>query len=210
MKLILISSSEKHAEKEIVQVNKMFELGLENFHLRKPKYTTRELSQYISAIPAHFHNRIIIHSHHKLVFRYNLKGIHLTRIHRKRKLRQWFIMRRIALMKPHLLTTTSFRKLANLYEEPAKYSYVFLSPIFDSLSGKYQSGFNEFSLKAAMEKTPHRVIARGGMDPSRIEKSKEIGFAGIAFYSSIWKKDDPVAEYIRTLEQFRALGIKPE
>lgn len=208
MKLILISSSDKK-ENEPELVTKMFELGVDCFHLRKPKYTTRELSDYIKAIPAHFHNRIIIHSHHKLALRYELKGIHLTRIHKKRKLRQWFIMQRLRMKRKKIVVSVSFRKLANLYEEKDTYSYVFLSPIFDSLSGKFQSGFNEFSLKAAIEKTPHKVIARGGMDLERLEKVKEIGFYGIAFYSTVWKSADPFNAMVKIIEKFRALGINP-
>ena len=120
------------------------------------------------------------------------------------------MMRRIKMMKPNLEITTSFRKLASVYDEPAKYSYVFLSPIFDSLSNKYQSGFNEYSLTAALQKTKHKIIARGGMDQSRIEQVKKIGFFGIAFYSSLWKKPDPVSEFIYILDSYKTLGIKPE
>jgi thiamine-phosphate pyrophosphorylase len=207
MKLILISSSDQR-ERETDMVTRMFELGVDCFHLRKPKYTTRELRNYIEALPEPFHNRIIIHSHHNLALDYNLKGIHLTRIHKKRKFRQWFIMQRLRMKRKTIVVSTSFRKLANLYEEENKYSYVFLSPIYDSLSGKFQSGFNEFSLKAAMEKTPHKVIARGGMDVDRIEKVAQLGFYGIAFYSTIWKSPDPQASMLRILERFQQLGIR--
>ena len=208
MKLILISSSGK-SEDETKQLVQLFEMGIETFHLRKPKMTTKELRYYLEAVPEVFHDRIIIHSHHDLAVSYNLKGIHMTRIHKKRKFRQWFIMQRIRMRKKNIVVSTSFRKLGNLYEEENKYSYVFLSPIFDSLSGKFQSGFNEFSLKAAIEKTPHKVIARGGMDLSKIEKVREIGFYGMAFYSSIWKSKDPVEAGLKLFEKLKALGINP-
>ena len=208
MKLILVSSSEKK-EKETAIVTEMFQMGVENFHLRKPKLTTKELREFIEDIPVHFRNRIIIHSHHNLAIDYDLKGIHLTRIHKRRKLRQWFTMQRIRMKGKKIIVSTSFRKLADLYEEENKFSYVFLSPIFDSLSSKFQSGFNEYSLKAAMEKTPHKVVARGGMDASRIEMVKSLGFCGIAFYSTIWKSKDPVETMMRVLRKFEELGIKP-
>jgi len=208
MKLILISSSDKK-EEETKQLIQLFEMGIETFHLRKPKMTTKELRGYIEAIPEVFHDRIVIHSHHDLAVKYDLKGIHMTRIHKKRKLRQWFIMQRIRMRKKNIVVSTSFRKLGNLYEEENKYSYVFLSPIFDSLSGKFQSGFNEFSLKAAIEKTPHKVIARGGMDLSKIEKVRDIGFYGMAFYSTIWKSKDPVEATLKLFEKMKELGIKP-
>jgi thiamine-phosphate pyrophosphorylase len=208
MKLIVVSASDKK-ENETDTVTRLFELGVDSLHLRKPKYTTKELRQFIEAVPEPFHNRIVIHSHHKLALDYNLKGIHLTRIHKKRKFRQWFTMQRIRMKRKSIVVSTSFRKLGNLYEEENKYSYVFLSPIYDSLSGKFQSGFNEFSLKAAMEKTPHKVVARGGMDVDRIEKVASLGFYGMAFYSTIWKSPDPQAAMLKILERFSSLGIKP-
>ena len=208
MKLILISSSGK-SEDETKQLVQLFEMGVETFHLRKPKMTTKELRSYLESVPQVFHNRIVIHSHHDLAVMYDLKGIHMTRIHKKRKFRQWFIMQRIRMRKKNIVVSTSFRKLGDLYEEENKYSYVFLSPIFDSLSGKFQSGFNEFSLRATLEKTTHKAIARGGMDLNKIEKVKEIGFYGMAFYSTIWKSKDPVEAGIKLFEKLKALGIKP-
>jgi thiamine-phosphate pyrophosphorylase len=207
MKLVVISASGK-VDKEAEMVTQMFEMGLQNYHLRKPKYSTKQLKQLIDEIPAHFHGRIVIHSHHILAARYNLKGIHLTRVHKQRRARQWITMQRIRLRRKQIVISTSFRKIGSLYEEEHKQTYVFLSPIFDSLSGKYQSGFNEFSLKEALAKTPHNVVARGGMDESRIAKASELGFYGIAFYSTIWKSKTPVDTFANVLKQFESLGIK--
>lgn len=188
MKLVVISSSNKTEDKEIEQVTQLFEMGLPTLHLRKPKFSTREMSDYIKKIPPHFHNRIVIHSHHNLAFRFKLKGVHLTRIHKKRKLRLWFMLHRIKLTESNLIVTTSFRKLGQVYDEPKQYKYVFLSPIFDSLSGKYQSGFNEHSLAAAMEKSNNKIVARGGMDATRIAQVKKIGFSGWRFIQPSGRK----------------------
>ena len=34
-------------------------------------------NKYLQEIPVHFHNRIVIHSHHNLAWTFKLKGIHL-------------------------------------------------------------------------------------------------------------------------------------
>ncbi len=206
MKIILLSSS-RRVEEEPEQVTKMFELGLEHFHLRKARYSTKKLEEYINKIPAHFHNRIIIHSHHNLALKYNLMGIHLTRIHIKRKYRTWLMLKWLGWKRPNLLKTMSYRKLASLYEEEAEWSYVFLSPVFDSLSGKYQSGYNEHSLRIAIKKTLHKVIARGGISLENIKKSNDVGFYGVALYSSIWKKENPVEAFLNTLKYCEENGI---
>ncbi len=209
MKLIVISPSETQ-EEETKIVTQLFEHGLETFHLRKMKDSTRSLKKYIEKIPKHFHHRIVIHTHHELAVKYALKGFHITRAHRRHRIRLWLKLRWLLMRNPGLIVTTSFRKLSSIYEEDARYRYVFLSPIFDSLSGKYQGGFSEQSLRAALAKTKNEVIARGGMDVTRIEKVKELGFSGMAFYSGIWKKKDPLQEFVAIVNRCSELSIKVE
>lgn len=211
MKLIVISSSHS-IENETKIVTKLFEGGLETFHLRKHKLSTRKMKEFISAIPSHFHNRIVIHSHHNLARNFNLKGIHLTKSHKKHKFKTWLVLKLIHLKNPKVIITTSFTTIGELFDtaHEKRYSYVFLSPIFDSLSSRFQGGFTEYSLKSALQKTHKNVIARGGVDISAIEKAYNIGFDGLAFYSSIWKKKDPVEEFSKIIEKFQELKIPIE
>src|SRR4051812_42975580 len=106
MKIILISPS-KTIEDEPRIATELFEHGLETLHLRKPSMRTKEMRAYLDAIPAHFHHRIIIHSHHNLVRKYALRGIHLTHEHHKKKIRLWFRLKFLKLRNPNLLVTTS-------------------------------------------------------------------------------------------------------
>jgi thiamine-phosphate pyrophosphorylase len=210
MKLMVLSPSTGDPILETMIATRLFELGLETFHLRKPRFSTREMIDYLDKIPSRFHDRVVIHSHHTLALKYNLKGIHLTRTHLKRTIRLWINLRIIRLKKPKITVSTSFRKLASLYEEQNIYNYVFLSPIFDSISGKFQAGFNEHSLRAAIHKTPFCIIARGGVDLSKIESIQNIGFNGLILNSSLWTSPDPVQNFIAVLEKFRALEILTE
>jgi thiamine-phosphate pyrophosphorylase len=211
MKLLVISSSAS-IENEAKIITSLFEAGLECFHLRKHKLSTKETKDLLREIPAHFHNRIILHSHHKLARKFNLRGIHLTKSHIKRRFRTWLTIRLIRLRNPDIRITTSFNNIGQLFEKkhPHSYSYVFLSPIFDSLNSKFQGGFTEHSLRSAIQKTSFKVIARGGVDVHAIEKANQIGFDGLAFYSSIWKKKDPLAEFNKMVEQFQTLRIPIE
>jgi thiamine-phosphate pyrophosphorylase len=206
MKIIVISSSGT-SDTEPAVVTQLFENGLDIFHLRKPKMSTKEMRSYIERIPKGFHNRIIIHSHHKLARRYKLMGVHLTKSHRKRKFRTWLSLKLVRMKNPGIIITSSFRTIANLFEEEDKYDYVFLSPIFDSLTSKFQSGFNSHSLRGALSKTSHKVIARGGVDINCLESVKELGFAGFALYSTIWKNKEPVKQFIRIKERCHELGL---
>jgi thiamine-phosphate pyrophosphorylase len=207
MKLIVLSTSSGEPEKEIAILTQLFEHGLDTFHLRKPRYSTRELKAYIERIPARFHHRIVIHSHHLLALKFNLKGIHITRTHYKHKYKLWFNLKLLKLKKPDITLSTSYRKLASLYEEKNVFDYVFLAPIFDSISGKFQAGYSEHSLRAAIQKTPFSIIARGGIDSTKIEKVADVGFAGLTINSSLWKAVDPLEEFTRVLEEFRRLKL---
>ena len=182
MKLAVISSS-KTVENETEIVTQFFEEGLQTFHLRKHRYSAAEMKLFIKKIPIHYHDRIIIHSHHSLARKFKLKGVHLTKSHKKKQLKTWLTLKFIKFTNPELEVTTSFNNLGQLFDKHSayEYSYVFLSPVFDSLSSKFQSGFTEYSLSAALKKTKYKVVARGGVDITAIEKSHKIGFEGLAF-----------------------------
>lgn len=210
MKLILISNSGM-LENESSIVTQLFEAGLECFHLRKPKQSTREIKKYIQEIPEHFHSRIVLHTHHKLARKFNLKGIHLTKTHKRRKFKTWLTVRLIQLRHPQIAITTSMNSIGQLLD-PGEfpYSYVFLSPIFDSLNGKFQGGFTEHSLRSALSKTKYKVIARGGIEIDTIEKANNLGFDGLGFYSAFWNKKDYVQEFNKIVEKFEELKIPIE
>lgn len=207
MRVILISSTE-NVDNETALVTRLFENGLENFHLRKPKFSTRELKKYIEEIPYQYHRGIIIHSHHKLALKFKLKGIHITKSHQKKKYRTLLTIRFLKFKRPDIIITRSFNKIASLFEEKTQFDYVFLSPVFESFSSKYQSGFTEHSLKFALEKTAFKVVARGGIKFETIEKAKELGFYGAALYNAIWKHPEPLNEFIRILKRAKELENK--
>jgi len=209
MKLIVISPSGS-IEKEHQLVTQLFEHGLETLHLRKPRMRTSEMRDYLEALPPHFHDRIVLHSHHRLSASFPVRGIHLTRVHRKRRFTTWLRLRWLRMRRPNVTVSTSYNKLANLYEDEKQYDYVFLSPIFDSLTGKFHSGYSEHSLRVAMQKNDVRVVARGGVNADCLERVNDLNFYGMALHSALWKAEDPLKEFVKVLERCRELGIKLE
>jgi thiamine-phosphate pyrophosphorylase len=211
MKLIVISSSSS-IENEAHIITKLFEAGLETFHIRKPRNSTNSAINLLKSIPAVYHNRIVIHSHHKLAYKFNLKGIHLTKTHLKRKFKTWMNIKIIKFKNPSIQISTSFNNIGQVLDENQSYDYdyVFLSPIFDSLNSKFQGGYTEHTLITAIENSKIKVVARGGIDITVIEKANQMGFEGLAFYSSIWKKKDPLLEFYKLIERFKELKIKIE
>ena len=95
-----------------------------------------------------------------------------------------------------------FHSLKELENHKEKYEYAFLSPIFDSISKKdYKSNFDLHELKnsplLARRGVGGEVFALGGIDESRIEICRELGFAGVAVLGAIWHSKNPIEKFIR-------------
>lgn len=210
MKLVVITDN-KRSESEIPSIIQMFEAGLDTLHLRKNRMSTKELDAFIAEIPKHFHNRIIIHSHHRLALKYNLKGIHFTSTHLKRRFQFWFNSKLIYLRRPHLIKTVSYKRIADLYsEERIQPDYCFLGTIFHNLTGELYSGFYKETLEAAIKKSGKKIIARGGVNEKSVELAHQLGFYGIALYGHLWKSTSPFNKYLDFIRYCKEKNIPIE
>ena len=209
MKLIIISPSERK-DSEIPYLLNMFEQGLPTYHLRKTKFSTRELRNFIEEIPEKYHKRIVIHTHHELVMKFDLKGVYISRSHKKRKIRTALRMAWFKLRKRKLKLSATFRSIEDILDYDKKYDYVLLSPVFDSLLGNFQSGFSEHSLKHAIKSSKYKVITRGGASTENLQQAHELGFDGVALHSSIWKSKNPLEAFNKVKEKFNELKIPIE
>lgn len=210
MKLIVITRS-KMLEDEPAMVTKMFEDGLMTLHLRKPNATTQELREYIEQIPEYFHNRIIIHSHHILAAKFNLKGIHFTGTHLSHKWKYFFTRLRLRLKFGKLFKTRSYKRLAHIHnKEEHDFDYYLMGTVYNNLTGDLYGGFYEEALVSALKNTPKKIVARGGVTDKVIEKTKKYGFYGIAFSSFIWDAENPCDQFLKVVRKFNELGISIE
>jgi thiamine-phosphate pyrophosphorylase len=210
MKLIVITGS-KTLSDEPSLVTKMFEDGLMTLHLRKPKLTTQEMRDYIDEIPEYFHNRIIIHSHHILAAKYNLKGIHFTSTHLNKKWKYFFTRMRLRIKFGKLYKTRSYKRLSNIHnKEEHDFDYFLMGTVFNNLTGELYGGFYEEALVAALKHTDKKIVARGGTTDKMIEKAKNFGFNGIAFSSFVWDAESPCAQFLNIIRKFNELNIKIE
>jgi thiamine-phosphate pyrophosphorylase len=196
VRLIVISDSRYFAGEEDL-VHAMFEAGLETFHIRKPKMSTEAMRTFLDKIHSKYYSRIVIHSHHELAYKLNLKGIHLSDKHLKDHfLEAWLRMKYLKFKRPDLQISTSFHDLGTLLKSSTNYSYVFLSPIFDSISKLgYKNRFNMETLLTAIKKSQYELVALGGVDEQYIQQIKDMGFKGCAVLGSIWMSDSPVDKF---------------
>jgi thiamine-phosphate pyrophosphorylase len=208
MKLVVITPS-KDVQDEPSLVTKMFESGLKTLHLRKPKYSTNQMKAYIREIPVHFHNRIVIHSHHKLALKFHLKGIHLSRNHLSSRWKYWLTHMRLKFKFGHTSKSRSYSKLQQAYApEDANFDYFLIGTIFNNMTGELYSGFYEDGVIAANKNSGKKFIARGGVTPASIHKAVKYGFYGIAFNSYLWNADMPFENFLKVLDEFKRQNIE--
>lgn len=210
MKLIVITPS-KDVPDEQTLITKMFESGLTTLHLRKPKHSTNQMSAYIKEIPAHFHNRIVIHSHHNLALKYNLKGIHLSKNHLSKHWKYWFVRLRLKLKFKHISKSRSYARLQEIYiKEDQNFDYYLLGTLYNNMTGDLYSGFYEDGVIAANKNGGKKLVARGGTTIQSIKKTMKYGFYGIAFNSYLWNVEMPYENFQKILDEFKKENIELE
>lgn len=160
-------------------LNAFFEEGLELLHLRKPNTEPVYSERLLRLIQPEFRKRIVVHDHFYLKNEYGLNGIHLN--HRNPELPPKY--------KGHI--SCSCHSAEEVKQHKPACNYVFLSPIFNSISKtNYPSHFTlqelrELSKSRVIDK---KVMALGGVTLENIRQVKEIGFGGAVILGDIWNK----------------------
>ena len=76
------------------------------------------------------------------------------------------------------------------------FSYVFLSPIFNSISkSNYQGRFGNSNFDVILKKVNQNVFALGGVDTDKVDLVFDMGFSGMAVHGAIWESEDPVGKF---------------
>ena len=197
MKLILITSPNYFVEEDQI-ITALFDEGLDVLHLRKPDTTPVYAERLLTLIPEKYRKRIVVHDHFYMKEEYKLKGIHLS--HRNP-------------LAPDNYTghiSASCHTLEEVQADKKSCDYVFLSPIFNSISKEgYHSAFTPEEIRDAARKgiIDKKVIALGGVDEDNILRIKDYGFGGAAILGGLWNRFDPTIDnnYQDLITYFRRL-----
>lgn len=152
--------------------------SIDLLHLRKPDSSTDDCRRLLDAISKEWLPRIVINDHFALCREYGLHGVHLNRRNP---------------MPPadhHGSLSCSCHSLQEVAERKPLMDYVFLSPIYDSISKQgYRSAFTDATLRQATADgiIDEKVVALGGVTRERINQLEEYGFGGAAMLGDIWK-----------------------
>ena len=191
MHLIVITEPQ-FVSNEATIIAQLLHWGVGLIHRRKRESNADELAKLIEAIPTDYHNRLVLHDHFDLATHFALHGLHLNR--------------RNSVLPPNHKGTVS-QSCHTLDEVKAcktKYDYVFLSPVFNSISKLgYTSAFTPKALSEAKKQSiiDQNVLALGGITAANIDKVKHYGFGGVALLGDIWSRtaDKNFEEYVRKI-----------
>lgn len=197
MKLILISSPTYFVEEDKI-ITTLFEEGLDILHLRKPDTAPIYAERLLTLIPEQYHKRIVVHGHFYLKEEFKLKGIHLN--HRNPDMPSNY--------KGHI--SRSCHSLEEIKEHKRNCDYVFLSPVFDSISKQdYRANYTPEEIRQAHKDgiVDKKVIALGGIDVDNIREVKNYGFGGAAIMGALWSKFDTCLDrdFDQVIEHFKKL-----
>lgn len=213
--LIVISLSSMFPNEASI-IQQLFAEGLEVFHLRKPDADEKAVRQLIEAIPAEYHDHIVMHGYFHLMEEYGMHRLHLREEHRQNLEREGFLFKDAAAaaglskMGLHKLAadpskctlSTSVHDLQTLQNLSVHFSYTFFSPVFDSISKQQYKGVigEDFYLKDEQKTVP--VIALGGIDASNIEKVDKMNFDGVAVLGTLWNEPAKAIDNFKELNDY--------
>ena len=179
MKIIAITTP-KVTDEDVFLIKGLLDKGIDTIHLRKPESGVDECRKLLAGLTAEQRAKIVVHDYPELYFEFSLKGIHINR--------------NITALPDgyggfRSRSCHTFEKVVRYKEE---YDYLFLSPIFDSISKSgYRSTFSDEELQRAAAEgvIDEKVIALGGVTFDKIDYLKNLGFGGVAMIGGIYNTE---------------------
>lgn len=179
MKIIAITTPKIISDDGYI-IRGLLDNGVDIVHLRKPESTIDECRVLLSNLGDEYRARIVVHDYPELYYEFSLRGVHINK--------------NIGTLPDGYdgLRTRSCHSLEEVVRYKDECDYLFLSPIFDSISkAGYHSAFDECSLRQASISgvIDSRVIALGGVTFNRIDYLRNLNFGGVAMSGAIYSVD---------------------
>lgn len=187
--MVIVVSNPTALTNEAQLINTLFEEGLQIFHLRKPAYSKAEVKFLLKEVHSRHTEKIVLHTHHELATMFGISRLHYPEQMRNNSNNdEW-----VELNKRGCILSTSIHDIKEIEMLNSCFEYTFFGPVFDSISkqGYKTSLTNNFEIKYNKVK----IIAIGGIEKTRIETIKKIGFTGIAALGTIWQSIHPIDQF---------------
>ena len=173
--------------------------GVSVIHVRKPEASEPEIEELLKTLQAlgADMSRLTIHYNEPLARRYGLGGVHLR------------IEELLAGAGEGLRRSCSAHGWTEAERAATDADYVFLSPLFDSISKPgYRSAIDPAEAAERLRRRKGRIVALGGIRPANIARVRRIGFDGAAVLGAAWSADEKAVDTERTLKNYHILNRK--
>lgn len=203
MKLTVITNPYT-VKNETELINRLFAEGLDELHIRKPKFEMADMKKFINKIDRQHHHKLVLHSHFLLVHSFEIHKIHLGHnwIH---NLATRLYLDRVILRGKKVSKSITITDAKALYKPIEGIDEVMLGPVFARFTYFTDNQLMKTEeLEKALRHSKLPVTALGGVSSQTLEFFKNTGFNGIAMQSSIWKSMDPMASFMEIKEHYTA------
>lgn len=196
-KLVAITVPEILPE-EGKMLRQLCEEGIDYIHLRKPGAKPEEIAGILREIPEYDHPKITLHDGFGIIGSFpHIGGIHLNSRNPESP----------ANFRGRI--SRSFHSLEELAQKD-RYSYVFLSPIFNSISKSgYLSNFPAGLLQqaAATGCLSEKVFALGGISRQTIPRLQGLPFGGVAVLGGLWGEKPSAQDMPAIIKRLKTLQL---
>jgi len=194
MDRLIIVTHPGHLNGEIEICKELFDSGLERLHVRKYRWTEEEITKWLKHFSKEELNKMVVHHQQGIFEKMNLGGLHF------RYNSEFAFTKR---------SDQTFSCSVHTWEEAEHASsfcdYVFISPVFDSIS-KFAYKQNTDLLRVPANLTDKKIFALGGIHNENIHKVYEMGYYGAVALGYIWNNMDEAAENFSTLRKLGTRG----
>lgn len=170
--MLRIISDENRMNNEEDIIKYLLKNGLDYYHFRKPNWSLERKENFLNGISLRYRNRIVAH--------YNSSVLGVLIHHKSGKIER-------NVEKKH---SCSNHTLEEVEENLRNYENLFWSPVYDSISKSGYKGNSKICLGSFSEEDKKRIIALGGVEPSKFKDLKEKGFQQIAIKGWFWNQPD--------------------
>ena len=173
--------------------------GVSVIPIRKPEASEPEIEELLKTLQAlgADMSRLTIHYNEPLARKYGLGGVHLR------------IEELLAGAGEGLRRSCSAHGWTEAERAATDADYVFLSPLFDSISKPgYRSAIDPAEAAERLRRRKGRIVALGGIRPANIARVRRIGFDGAAVLGAAWSADEKAVNTERTLKNYHILNRK--
>lgn len=171
----------------------LLEAGLCRMHIRKPTACPTQVQKLVKEIPQGLRNRLSVHYYPELIPQLGIGGAHHSFSHPIPIAYQG-------------IKSKSCHSFDEVDQAVGPYQYLFLSPIFNSLSKSgYTAAFAYDELKEYLQHANRKhtkIIALGGIQANNIAQAHQLGFDGIAILGSLWALQNNTLDISTTLKNF--------